>query len=813
MTQLTMSTISPESLYLDVVDGWWRAANYLSVGQIYLLDNPLLERELRPSDIKPRLLGHWGTTPALNLIWAHLNRLIIERDLDVIYVAGPGHGGPGVVANAWLDGTYSELFSDVSSDRVGMKRLFRQFSFPGGIPSHASPETPGSIHEGGELGYSLVHAYGAALDNPELLVACVVGDGEAETATLAASWHLNKFLNPETDGAVLPILNLNGYKIANPTVLARIPEDELLSLFHGYGYSPRIVAGGYDGEDPMRVHERFAAALSGAHDDIAAIQKSARSGGSGARPAWPMLILRTPKGWTGPRIVDGLPVENTWRAHQVPLAGVKDNPEHLAQLQEWMESYRPSELFDPAGRPADALRPNRPAGNRRMSANPNANGGLLLRALELPPLEPHSVDTAAGRGVLAEPTRALGGWLRDLVTANPNNFRIFGPDETASNRLDDVYQVTAKAWQGEILPTDEHLEHEGRVIEILSENLTQGLLEGYLLTGRHGIFTSYEAFIHVVDSMFNQYAKWLESSAAVEWRRPVASFTYLLSSHVWRQDHNGFSHQDPGFLDHVVNKQASIVRVYLPADANSLLVTAEHCLASRDYINVIVAGKQPTASLLSLDEARAHGARGVGVWEWAGTEVPGTDPDVVIACAGDVPTVEAMAAVQILKHEIPELRVRFVNVVDLMRLQDSAEHPHGLTGEAFDAVFTRDKPVIFAFHGYPSLVHRLTYRRTNHHNIHVRGYNERGTTTTPFDMLMLNDLDRFRLVMDVIRRVPELDITYAGLSQRMDDERIAHRAYTREHGEDSPDVSGVLGLPFRGEEARLDSTGGDNERR
>ncbi|MCU1506152.1 MAG: xylulose-5-phosphate/fructose-6-phosphate phosphoketolase [Microbacteriaceae bacterium] len=813
MTELTTSTISPESPYLDVVDGWWRAANYLSVGQIYLLDNPLLERELRPSDIKPRLLGHWGTTPALNLIWAHLNRLIIERDLDVIYIAGPGHGGPGVVANAWLDGTYSELFSDVSSDRVGMKRLFRQFSFPGGIPSHASPETPGSIHEGGELGYSLVHAYGAALDNPELLVACVIGDGEAETATLAASWHLNKFLNPETDGAVLPILNLNGYKIANPTVLARIPEDELLSLFRGYGYSPRIVAGGYDGEDPMRVHERFAAALSSAHDDIAAIQESARGGGSVARPAWPMLILRTPKGWTGPRIVDGLPVENTWRAHQVPLSGVRDNPEHLAQLQEWMESYRPEDLFDTDGRPAEALKTNRPEGERRMSANPHANGGLVLGALELPPLEPHSIDTTAGRGVLAEPTRALGGWLRDLVTANPNNFRIFGPDETASNRLDDVYQVTAKAWQGDILPTDEHLEHEGRVIEILSENLTQGLLEGYLLTGRHGIFTSYEAFIHVVDSMFNQYAKWLESSAAVEWRRPVASFTYLLSSHVWRQDHNGFSHQDPGFLDHVVNKQASIVRVYLPADANSLLVTAEHCLASRNYVNVIVAGKQPTASLLSLDEARAHGARGVGVWEWAGTEVPGTDPDVVVACAGDVPTVEAMAAVQILKHEIPELRVRFVNVVDLMRLQDSAEHPHGLTSDAFDAVFTRDKPIIFAFHGYPSLVHRLTYRRTNHRNIHVRGYNERGTTTTPFDMLMLNDLDRFRLVMDVIRRVPELDITYAGLSQRMDDERIAHRAYTREHGEDSPDVSGVLGLPFRGEEARLDSTGGDNERR
>ena len=797
---------------LDVVDGWWRAANYLSVGQIYLLDNPLLERPLTASDIKPRLLGHWGTTPALNLVWAHLNRLIIQRELDVVYIAGPGHGGPGVVANAWLDGTYSELFSDVSLDREGMHRLFRQFSFPGGIPSHAAPETPGSIHEGGELGYSLVHAYGAALDNPGLLVACAIGDGEAETATLAASWHLNKFLNPETDGAVLPILNLNGYKIANPTVLARIPEEELLALFRGYGYSARIVAGGFDGEDPMRVHERFAAALESANDDIAAIQRAARVEGDGRRPAWPMIILRTPKGWTGPKFVDGLPVENTWRAHQVPLAGVRSNPEHLAQLQAWMESYRPAELFTQDGEPTPTLQPNRPAGDSRMSANPHANGGLLLHALSLPPLEPHEVSLELGRGALAEPTRVLGQWLRDVIRENPTNFRIFGPDETASNRLDDVYEVTAKAWQGEVLPTDEHLAHEGRVIEILSENLTQGLLEGYLLTGRHGLFTSYEAFIHVVDSMFNQYAKWLESSAHVEWRRPVASFTYLLSSHVWRQDHNGFSHQDPGFLDVVANKQASIVRVYLPFDANSLLVTAEHCLTTRNYVNVIVAGKQPTATLLSLEEARAHGARGLGVWEWAGTEVVGEDPDVVVACAGDVPTVEAMAAVQILKEEIPELRVRFVNVVDLMRLQDSGEHPHGLTDEAFDAVFTRDKPVIFAFHGYPSLVHRLTYRRTNHSNIHVRGYNERGTTTTPFDMLMMNDLDRFQLVRDVIRRVPKLEVTYAALSQRMDDERIAHRAYTREHGEDSTDVSGVLGLPFPGVDApvRLDSTGGDN---
>jgi xylulose-5-phosphate/fructose-6-phosphate phosphoketolase len=782
--------------YLDIVDAWWRAANYLSVGQIYLLDNPLLARPLAASDIKPRLLGHWGTTPALNFIYAHLNRLIVQRDLDIIYVAGPGHGGPGVVANAWLDGTYSELYEDISFDGTGMQRLFRQFSFPGGIPSHAAPETPGSIHEGGELGYSLVHAYGAVLDNPELIVACVVGDGEAETATLATSWHLNKFLNPDTDGAVLPILNLNGYKIANPAVLARIPEHELLNLFTGYGYSPRIVSGGFDGEDPAAVHARFAAELALALDDIATIQNGARRKGASARPAWPMLVLKTPKGWTGPKVVDGLPVENTWRAHQVPLAEVRENPEHLRQLQSWLESYRPSELFDRDGRPSPALSANRPEGTRRMSANPNANGGLLLRDLELPPISAVSIDIAGGRGVVAEPTRVLGAWLRDVITVNPKNFRIFGPDETASNRLDAVYQVTGKQWLAQTLKTDENLNVEGRVIEVLSENLTQGLLEGYLLTGRHGLFNSYEAFIHVVDSMFNQYAKWLESSATVEWRHSIASFTYLLSSHVWRQDHNGFSHQDPGFLDHVVNKQASIVRVYLPPDANTLLVTAEHCLGSRDYVNVIVAGKQPTATLLSLDEARAHGARGVSVWEWAGSEVQGEEPDVVVACAGDVPTIEAMAAVQILKREIPQLRVRFINVVDLMRLQDSTEHPHGLTDDDFDSLFTRDQPVIFAFHGYPTLIHRLTYRRANHANIHVRGYKEQGTTTTPFDMLMMNDLDRFRLVMDVIRLVPKLGVGYAGLSQRMDDERITHRAYTREHGEDMPDVVGSAGLPF-----------------
>jgi xylulose-5-phosphate/fructose-6-phosphate phosphoketolase len=816
-----------DAVPLTVVDSWWRAANYLSVGQIYLLDNPLLKRPLRVDDIKPRLLGHWGTTPALNFIWAHLNKVIVERGSNVIYIAGPGHGGPGVVANAWLDGTYSELFPQVTQNGEGMRRLFRQFSFPGGIPSHAAPETPGSINEGGELGYSLVHAYGAVLDNPSLISACVIGDGEAETATLATSWHLNKFLSPATDGAVLPILNLNGYKIANPTVLARIPEHELESLFIGYGYSPRIVSGGFDDEDPMAVHHRFADALAQAMDDIASIQRAARSGGETDRPAWPMIVLKTPKGWTGPKFVDGLPVENTWRAHQVPLAGVRDNPEHLAQLQEWLMDYRPNELFDAHGKPVAALDPARPEGDLRMSANPHANGGLLRKALTLPPLEAVAVDInpgdglsgpgtgAEGRGAVAEPTRVLGKWLRDLIRVNPDTFRIFGPDEVASNRLDAVYEVTEKEWQGEVLETDENLSHNGRVIEILSENLAQGLLEGYLLTGRHGLFTSYEAFIHVVDSMFNQYAKWLESSAHVEWRRPISSFTYLLSSHVWRQDHNGFSHQDPGFLDHVVNKQSSVVRVYLPPDANSLLVTAEHCFASRDYVNVIVAGKQPTASLLSLEEARTHGARGVSVWEWAGTERPGQEPEVVVAAAGDVPTVEAMAAVQILKEEIPDLAVRFVNVVDLMRLQEQTEHPHGMDAASFDAVFTVDKPVVFAFHGYPSLIHRLTYRRTNHSNIHVRGFKEMGTTTTPFDMLMLNDLDRFRLVMDVIRRVPRLSTAYAGLSQKMDDERAAHRVYTRAHGEDAPDVSGSAGLPFADPDAPkggADDTGDDNAR-
>jgi len=795
---------------LTVVNNWWRAANYLSVGQIYLLDNARLERPLTVDDTKPRLLGHFGTTPILNLVWAHFNRLIVERDLDVVFIAGPGHGGPGVVASGWLDGTYSELFSHITRDGDGMQKLFRQFSFPGGIPSHAAPETPGSINEGGELGYSLVHGYGAALDNPNLILATVVGDGEAETATLATSWHLNKFLSPKTDGAVLPILNLNGYKIANPTILARIPEDELMTLMRGYGYSPILVSGGFDDEDHMAVHERFADALEQALDEIAAIQKAAREDGVTDRPSWPMIIVKTPKGWTGPKFVDGLPVENTWRAHQVPIPSVRDKPEHLRQLQEWMESYKADELFDADGAPIAEFDAITPKGDRRMSANPNANGGLLERALVLPPLDDHAVDVSKGRGTVLEPTRVLGGWLRDVIAANPTNFRIFGPDETASNRLDDVYGATSKEWQGEVLPVDLNLAHQGQVIEALSENLMQGLLEGYTLTGRHGLFNSYEAFIHIVDAMFNQHAKWLESAAEVPWRRPIPSFNYLLSSHVWRQDNNGFSHQDPGFLDHVVNKRASVVRVYLPADANQLLVTAEHIFGTHDYVNVIVAGKQPSPNFLSLEEAREHGARGLGVWDWAGTEVEGEDPDVVVAAAGDVPTIEAMAAVQILKNEIPDLKIRFVNVVDLMRLQDSTEHPHGLTSDEFDAVFTADKPVVFAFHGYPSLVHRLTYRRTRPERFHVRGFNERGTTTTPFDMLMLNDLDRFRLVMDVIRRAPSLGTKYAAFSQRMDDERISHRAYTRAHGEDPADVATTEGLPFKASDIRVDATGGDN---
>ena len=775
---------------LEVIDAWWRAANYLTVGQIYLRANAMLDRPLVHADIKPRLLGHWGTSPALSLVYAHLNHLIVRKNLEVLYIAGPGHGGPAMVANAWLDHTYSELYPRISQDTAGVLALFRQFSAPGGIPSHASPDTPGSIHEGGELGYSLVHAYGAALDNPSLIVACVVGDGEAETGTLAASWHLNKFLSPATDGAVLPILNLNGYKIANPSLLARIPEEELLALFCGYGFAPVIVSGGFDGEDPMVVHASLAEALDRATDDIRAIQSAARDDGLVERPVWPMIILRTPKGWTGPREVDGLPVEGTWRSHQVPLTGVAESAEHLQQLEDWMKSYRPWELFDGDGFPAQELELIRPRGTRRMSALPAANGGELLRSLMLPPLEPQAIDVSKGRGATAEATRALGVWLAEVIRLNPHNFRIFGPDETASNRLDAVYSVTAKQWQGTVEDTDEHLAPSGRVIEILSENLVEGLLEGYLLTGRHGLMSSYEAFIHVVDSMFNQHAKWLEAATEIPWRRPVASLTYLLSSHVWRQDHNGFSHQDPGFLNHVVSKSPEVVRVYLPPDANTLLVTAEHCLASRDYVNVIVAGKQPGPTFLSIDEARTHGARGVSIWNWAGTAKNGAEVDVVVACAGDVPTLEAMAAVQLLRESIPTLRIRFVNVVDLMRLQSREQHPHGLSTADFDAIFTADKPIIFAFHGYPALIHQLAYRHTNHANLHVLGFREKGTTTTPFDMLMLNDLDRYRIAIDVVRRVDALEGRYASLIEHWEDERSRLRAYAYEHGEDSPEVTG-----------------------
>jgi xylulose-5-phosphate/fructose-6-phosphate phosphoketolase len=768
---------------LELLDAYWRAANYLSVGQIYLLDNPLLREPLRAAQVKPRLLGHWGTTPGLNLVYAHLNRVIRARDLNAIFVTGPGHGGPGLVANTYLEGTYTEVYPHIGHDEEGLRRLFRQFSFPGGIPSHVAPETPGSIHEGGELGYALVHAYGAAFDNPDLLVCCVIGDGEAETGPLAASWHANKFLNAARDGAVLPVLHLNGYKIANPTILARIPHEELRALLEGYGYAPRFV----EGDDPADVHRQLAAAMDAATAEIAAIQHTARAGGATARPRWPMIVLRTPKGWTGPKEVDGLPSEGTFRAHQVPLAHVRDNPEHLAALEAWMRSYRPEELFDAAG----ALRPElaalAPQGARRMGANPHANGGLLLRDLELPDFRGYAVDVPAPAATTSEATRVLGTWLRDVVRANPETFRIMGPDETASNRLAAVFEATDRAWDAEIRDGDDHLSPDGRVMEVLSEHLCQGWLEGYLLTGRHGLFNCYEAFIHIVDSMFNQHAKWLKVTRQIPWRRPIASLNYLLSSHVWRQDHNGFSHQDPGFIDHVANKKAEIVRVYLPPDANCLLSVADHCLRSRDYVNVIVAGKQPALDYLTMDEAIAHCTRGIGIWPWASND-DGAEPDVVLGCAGDIPTLEVVAAAALLRERLPDLRVRVVNVVDLMRLQPESEHPHGLGDREFDALFTTGRPVIFAYHGYPWLIHRLTYRRTNHHNIHVRGYKEEGTTTTPFDMVMLNDLDRFHLVMDVIDRVPGLGERAAGLRQEMADARLRHRAYTREAGDDPPEI-------------------------
>jgi xylulose-5-phosphate/fructose-6-phosphate phosphoketolase len=768
---------------LRALDAYWRAANYLSVGQIYLVDNPLLREPLRLEHIKPRLLGHWGTTPGLNLIYAHLNRVIRARDLEAIFITGPGHGGPGIVANTYLEGTYGEVYPQMGFDEAGLRRLFRQFSFPGGIPSHVAPETPGSIHEGGELGYALVHAFGAAFDNPDLLVCCVVGDGEAETGPLAASWHSNKFLNAARDGAVLPVLHLNGYKIANPTVLARIGRDELRSLMVGYGYAPHFVSG----DDPATVHGLMAATLDEAMNEIGEIQRRAREDGDTTRPQWPMIVLETPKGWTGPKEVDGLPVEGTWRAHQVPLSQLAERPDHLQILEQWMRSYRPEELFDDDGAVAPELRDLAPRGERRMSANPHANGGLLTRPLDLPDFRDYAVDVPAPCRSSSEATRLLGGWLRDVIRRNPHNFRIVGPDETASNRLGAVLEATERTWEAEILPTDEHLAPDGRVMEVLSEHLCQGWLEGYLLTGRHGLFNCYEAFIHIVDSMFNQHAKWLKVTRQIPWRRPIPSLNYLLSSHVWRQDNNGFSHQDPGFIDHVVNKKAEIVRVYLPPDANCLLSVADHCLRSRDYVNVIVAGKQPALDYLTMEEAVAHCTRGIGIWEWASND-QGAEPDVVLACAGDIPTLESVAAVSLLREHLPDLRVRLVNVVDLMRLQPESEHPHGLSDREFDALFTTSRPVIFAYHGYPTLIHRLTYRRHNHDGLHVRGYNEEGTTTTPFDMVMLNDLDRFHLVMDVIDRVPGLAERAAHLRQKMVDERLRHRAYTRAVGDDPPDV-------------------------
>jgi len=768
---------------LRSIDAWWRAANYLSVGQIYLLDNPLLKEPLRPQHTKPRLLGHWGTTPGLNFIYAHMNRAIRMRSVSAIYITGPGHGGPGLVASAYLDGTYSEVYPTIGHDEEGLRRLFRQFSFPGGIPSHVAPETPGSIHEGGELGYSLLHAYGAVLDNPDLLALCVVGDGEAETGALAASWHSNKFLNPAQDGAVLPVLHLNGYKIANPTVLARIPREELASLLEGYGYAPRFV----EGSDPEEMHRLMAQVLDAVLDEIEDIQQRARDGTTSGRPRWPMIVLQSPKGWTGPKEVDGLPAEGSFRSHQVPLADVRNNPGHLALLEQWLHSYHPEELFDSRG----AIRPEisalAPDGEKRMSANPHANGGLLVRDLELPDFRRYAVDVPNPASTFSEATRVLGAWLRDVIRANPDRFRIVGPDETASNRLSAVFEATDRAWDTERLDSDDHLSPEGRVMEVLSEHLCQGWLEGYVLTGRHGLFNCYEAFIHIIDAMFNQHAKWLKVTRGIPWRAPIPSLNYLLSSHVWRQDHNGFSHQDPGFIDHVVNKKAEIIRVYLPPDANCLLSVADHCLRSRDYVNVIVAGKQPALDYLTIDEASAHCARGIGIWEWASND-DGHEPDVVLACAGDVPTLETVSTASILFDHLPELRVRVVNVVDLMRLQPESEHPHGLPDSEFDALFTTSQPVIFAYHGYPSLIHRLTYRRTNHHNIHVRGYKEEGTTTTPFDMVMLNDLDRFHLVMDVVDRVSGLGERAAGLRQEMVDERLRHRAYTRAHGDDAPDV-------------------------
>jgi xylulose-5-phosphate/fructose-6-phosphate phosphoketolase len=777
----------PLSLHeIESLDAYWRAANYLSVGQIYLMDNPLLTEPLKPEHIKPRLLGHWGTTPGLNFVYVHLNRVIKAGDLNAIYICGPGHGGPGMVANTYLEGTYSEVYPSISQDAEGIRRLFRQFSWPGGIPSHAAPETPGSINEGGELGYSLAHAFGAALDNPDLLVACVIGDGEAESGPLAASWHINKFLNPAHDGAVLPILHLNGYKIANPTLLARIPIDELRSLLSGYGWQPHIV----EGDDPATVHQLMAGTLDTVVEQIQSIQEEARSGAPSRRPRWPMIVLKTPKGWTGPKEVDGHKTEGSWRSHQVPLAGVRDNAGHRRQLEQWLRSYRPEELFDEGGRLIPELADLAPKGDRRMGANPHANGGLLLRDLRLPDFRQYGVEVGQPGAVTAEATRVLGTFLRDVMAANLEaaNFRVVGPDETASNRLDALFEVTGRTWMAETHPDDdEHLSPDGRVLEVLSEHLCQGILEGYLLTGRHGWFSCYEAFIHIVDSMFNQHAKWLKTTRHLDWRRPIASLTYLLTSHVWRQDHNGFSHQDPGFIDHVINKKADVIRVYLPPDANSLLSVADHCIRSRNYVNVIVAGKQPALQYMSMDAAVVHCTKGLGIWDWASNDADG-EPDVVMACAGDVPTLETLAAVDLLRQHFPTLKVRVVNVVDLMTLQPDTEHPHGISDHEFDSLFTVDKPVIFAYHGYPWLIHRLTYRRHNHQNLHVRGYKEEGTTTTPFDMTVMNNLDRFDLVMDVIDRVPELGHRAGHVRQAMRDQLIDHWNYTVTHGDDKPEI-------------------------
>jgi xylulose-5-phosphate/fructose-6-phosphate phosphoketolase len=769
---------------LRKMHAYWRAANYLSVGQIYLYANPLLQEPLKPEHIKPRLLGHWGTTPGLNFLYVHFNRLIKKYDLNVVYVTGPGHGGPGLVANTYLEGTYSEIYPHISQTVDGMRRLFKQFSFPGGIPSHVAPETPGSIHEGGELGYSIAHAYGAAFDNPDLLVCCVVGDGEAETGPLAASWHSNKFLNPARDGAVLPILHLNGYKIANPTILGRLSDADLTQLFAGYGYKPYFV----EGHDPEAMHQLMASTLDTIVEETKVIQQNARAGQLGGSPAWPMIILRTPKGWTGPKIVDGKPVEGTWRAHQVPVTDLS-KPGHLKILEDWMKSYQAHELFDSDGKLISELKELAPHGNRRMGANPHANGGVLLKDLVMPDFREYAVKVSKPGTGIAEATRVLGTFLRDVMKRNADykNFRVFGPDETASNRLDALFEVTSKVTMEPIEPTDEHLSRDGRVMEVLSEHMCQGWLEGYLLTGRHGFFSCYEAFIHIVDSMFNQHAKWLKVTRNIPWRRPIASLNYLLTSHVWRQDHNGFTHQDPGFIDHVVNKKADIVRVYLPPDANTLLSVADHCLRSRDYVNVIVAGKQPALQFLDMESAIEHCTTGLGIWEWASTD-DGTEPDVVMACAGDVPTLETLAAVDLLRQHFSDIKIRVVNIVDLMTIQPSTEHPHGLSDREFDSIFTIDKPVIFAYHGYPWLIHRLTYRRTNHDNFHVRGYKEEGTTTTPFDMTVLNDLDRFHLAGDVVDRVPRLQRVGAHFKQVLRNKLVEHKQYICEHGDDMPEI-------------------------